>query len=810
MVEEYRTVVLAALLHDIGKFLQRGSFGSLNVEGRHPEVSSRFISAYRSLFEQVSDATLLKTLVQRHHEHPSFRPDLSVQDLPLGRARTLAYLISTADNLSSSERGGRSEQFQDFKATPLVSVFGKVSLCGDKKATILRYHPLPLTDTSSLNAIFPADFVEYHRGEMNKLLTSFGDEFREFATRVDKGNFDCLLSHLLGFLQKYTWCIPSNTQEEIPDVSLYDHLKTTAAIASCLYQYHLATDTLDEEHIRADAEKFCLVVGDLSGIQHYIFDIATAGAGGVAKRLRARSLYIQLITEVACHKILRQMNLPLSNIIMSSGGRFYILLPNIPQAKDVVETIQHEVDDWFLRELNGELAINLAVIPFGTEGFQAGKGSETGFGKVLQDLNSKLALRKRRRFTETLRDGQAWGENAFLLREFKGEQVCLSCHKFPRSGEELCRHCEQDLETGAKLPRAGYVAFFSDEAAGDIAILGYSASITSQPSFHGVPYLVFKLNDPNVEELARYPALPKYIANYTPTAERFNCEKCSMRSTCQQKPDSPDETAKFDCLAYHNGGRPLLGFLKADVDNLGATFIYGLKRDSPEGGYDTISRLSTLSRQMDIFFSGWVEHLTSTAFTRCYTVFSGGDDLFLVGPWSDITSLAAKIKDDFTMHTGNPQMTLSAGVFLSAPRFPISRASQEANELLDRSKNAGRNAMTILGYSMSWDMWSQVKGQWAKLKSHLDRRVPSAFLYNLLQYGRMWNRYEHGRGDVLELRFQPLLAYNLARNSTLKKGCPQIYDWAESLLKIRPGDEQQAAILDNLALIATLLILSKE
>jgi Predicted hydrolase of the HD superfamily (permuted catalytic motifs) len=212
---------------------------------------------------------------------------------------------------------------------------------------------------------------------------------------------------------------------------------------------------------------------------------------------------------------------------------------------------------------------------------------------------------------------------------------------------------------------------------------------------------------------------------------------------------------------------------------------------------------------MDTFFSGWVEHLTSAKFAQCYTVFSGGDDLFLVGPWNEILDIAAKIKDDFSRYTGNPQMTLSAGVFLSRPRFPISRASQEANELLDSAKDAGRNAVTILGYPMSWDIWKLVESQLAELKPHLGK-VPSAFLYNLLRYGQMWNRYNHGKGNVLELRFQPLLAYNLARSTGLKKESPQIYNWAERLIKIRPGDKSQEIILDNLALITTLLILSKE
>ena len=53
--KEYQTVILAALLHDIGKFMQRGSFGSLDTKGKHPKVSGTFVSAYQSIFDQVAD-----------------------------------------------------------------------------------------------------------------------------------------------------------------------------------------------------------------------------------------------------------------------------------------------------------------------------------------------------------------------------------------------------------------------------------------------------------------------------------------------------------------------------------------------------------------------------------------------------------------------------------------------------------------------------------------------------------------------------------------------------------------------------------
>ncbi len=103
--EEYRTVVLAGLLHDIGKLLQRGSFGGLDIKGKHPAISANFIAAFAECFSEVSDGEVLKTLVQKHHESQHFEPDLNVNSISDEHVRTLANLVSLADNLSSGERG---------------------------------------------------------------------------------------------------------------------------------------------------------------------------------------------------------------------------------------------------------------------------------------------------------------------------------------------------------------------------------------------------------------------------------------------------------------------------------------------------------------------------------------------------------------------------------------------------------------------------------------------------------------------------------------------------------------------------------
>ena len=811
MNKEYQTVVLAALLHDIGKLIQRGKFPQLD-RGQHPKFSATFVKAWEGIFAQVADLPLLEELVLKHHEDEQHFPaELLVQSIKDNHIRMLATLVSKADNLSSSERGKSNEQWQDYKTTPLASVLERLDQEVDKEAgevSISRYHPLPLqhVDMLQTKTILTDKFEHYLPGELEKLITDFGSSFSSLfgssQNQVDLADFDCLLAHLLNILYRYCWCIPSNTQELVPDVSLFDHLKTTASIASCLYFYHKETSIPSEAGLRRDdIERFCLVAGDISGIQNYIFDIASIGVGGgVARRLRARSLYVQLCTEVAAHCLLRQLKLPVAiHMVMNSGGRFYLLLPNIPETKEAVEQMQRFADEWFLSKLNGELSLNLALVEFGDSGFKAGKDSNSGFGNVLHRLAFVLDKRKQQRFAKAICGSNSWQESAFTLPvDYKGKEPCRSCHKFPEEREELCKHCLLDRDIGARLPRAKYIAFFDSENIGDIPILGYSASVMDSPpnikQIH--PYLALKLNDPDTSLLANQSAATKYLANFVTLPD--NCPIC-------QKEES--SIASFACLARRTKtkGRKLLGFLKADVDNLGRLFVLGLKRENHS--VDTISRLSTLSRMLDLFFTGWVEHLACEE-KDLYIVYSGGDDLFIIGPWDKLLLFAGKLNAEFSRFTNNPNVTMSAGIIIAKPDYPVARAAKDADKALEHSKSEeGKNSFTLLGKTLSWHEWETICKLWQNLLSSIPQ-IPSAFLYQLLALSEMLRKYKDEK-DTLGLRFYPLLAYNLARNLDVLKA-PDSYHWVEGLLNPRPGDKEQELILTNLGLIVTLLIYSKE
>jgi hypothetical protein len=153
----------------------------------------------------------------------------------------------------------------------------------------------------------------------------------------------------------------------------------------------------------------------------------------------------------------------------------------------------------------------------------------------------------------------------------------------------------------------------------------------------------------------------------------------------------------FEPMAELGEGAARLGVLKMDVDYLGA--VFGMGVDPP-----TISRLATLSSAFEAFFGGWLNHLclqvsnewaqslprppevdaTSGAF---YTLYAGGDDVFVIGPWEATIRLAQAVRADFCRFVGdNPNLTLSGAVVCVKPKFPVPRFADLAEEDLARAK----------------------------------------------------------------------------------------------------------------------------
>jgi CRISPR-associated protein Csm1 len=237
-------LVIAALLHDIGKFAQRaGARKSSQYEGElcpirngrpthlHVLYTDAFIEDYKALplpGDYEGSRSRIARLAAAHHNP--------------GESELLEKAISVADRLSAG--GDRIEETAedegDYKTARLATVFDQISLRSGNGNTFTSYYPLvPLG-----NEMFPMPLEEARKADYATLYEGFLADMESIpcAKGVDK-----YIASLTSLLEKYTWCIPSSTYKTRPDISLFDHAVTTAAIAQALYYYHDALGKLPGE-----------------------------------------------------------------------------------------------------------------------------------------------------------------------------------------------------------------------------------------------------------------------------------------------------------------------------------------------------------------------------------------------------------------------------------------------------------------------------------------------------------------------------------------------------------------------------------
>lgn len=317
-------------------------------------------------------------------------------------------------------------------------------------------------------------------------------------------------------------------------------------------------------------------------------------------------------------------------------------------------------------------------------------------------------------------------------------------------------------------------------------------------------YLIWNLNnDIEVKTVDRWPVVRKNLANHVLTDEEgavVSFEDLAQHSRWKNTEDSREYGSNF------------LGVLKADVDNLGLVFSKGF--DTPERPRDkrynnkegkppmrtdarSVSRFLTLSRMLELFFSGWIgsimekdaseiqqlildcqpdvdinlfqQYLDTNVidFKNIYTVYSGGDDLVLIGPWETMIVFAILLNAKFREYTcQSKSFTLSAGLAFVKPKFPIATAIREADALLEKSKSKDKNRITMFGTTVEWNELPELLNLFLFLDSRLkdkDSNINMSFLYRLLDYHRMALTYIDE--DKIEgLKFASALNYDLGRN----------------------------------------------
>lgn len=767
-------LVLASIVHDVGKFAQRaGAPSSKDMEDtycpqsahggthRHVLYTDYFVEKELPLPRDLEGKrSLLARIASAHH-----KPDeASRMEKCLQQGD---WLASGHDRIPGDSEGG-------YKTARLESIFGRVRLRDEGAAPqpgeLWRYGLTPLDDAD--DPIFPVPLKDAQKTSYADLYEAFLQALRAIPLDMGPSHY---LSSLMTVLERFAWCIPSSTYETRADISLYDHCYTTASIAQALYLGEKPVDKLQDTGL-------LLFGGELSGIQNYIFGQGEQGDRGASKLLRARSFSLQMLTRSIWLTLIERCNLSSVARIMDAGGRFILLLPDTPKVCEEADRLETEALNHVLKAFNGILRVT-----FARHGFRARDLAITSFPDVYRTLNDKLERAKLRPLSPLL------GESFTPVLGIASSQyaqygACPFCDLRPARGEsgdeagcDICSALIQQV--GRRLPTARYALLTRDNS-------GF-------PLFGRLNLRLEESVDKNaakaldilsLKDRTAFTAAP--VAGYVPRISRDDMARWKVSGQIVQTEDEPWEEGApktFGMLASEakiseeKGFRSIacLAACKADVDNLGLLFGMGLEHG--EGNHFSLSRFAMLSRMMHHFFSSYLIRVMTEKFPDIYVVFAGGDDLFVLGPWSDVICFARLLHATFERFGGgNPDVTISAGVALAKPGVPMRVIKDLAEEELESSKGRGedkrtdapaKNAVTLFGVTCPWKEF-EIRlslGEWLE-NLCLDGTLSQGFVRRLLEYSRKARAF--AAGDISCGLYRSHMVYDISRNFAQKKDFP--------------------------------------
>lgn len=764
------SLAISGLLHDIGKLYQRAYWGRVPegvLDWSHPAYTAWAIQRHRGLFEQAGlEPDWLADTAARHHQGWRDKPQYQPQT-PEQWCVALADTYASRERLEADEKGAPPE-------TPLKSVFANLRVQG---AYGQRDHGYSMVAAGQevglrLGGAYPQALRNVSRDTYWRAAEQLNERLAELA-RLPL-NPEALLSNLLGLFQELLWNVPSDTQGE-PDVSLFDHLRLTGAIAASLWAFHGGSPTV--EALKDERpEKFLLVIGDLGGIQNHIYRIQAAqtGTGGIAKRLRARSLEVSLAAEAMGLELLQRTGFTPLQRIMSAGGKFYLLLPNTQRAQEALGEVRQRWEEWALGQ-GATLLPFLAAHPFAPAGFR-------GFSQVLKEAHQKLAAAKLRPLSSQL--------STPYLNSGASLRPCAACGARPAksANDELCHGCERDEHTGRLIPRRQEIGFFVQDAPkpyyrfpGLTAALSFSSRYTLRtrpdftPAAHPWEVRLLAGHVPTLADALRQGRW-RDLNEYQAWAREQGLWKEEEREI-----DDPLTLAE---LAEFSTGAKYLGALMLDADRMGEAFATGFRDESGQD-HSSPSRIASLSRTLELFFAGEVLELIrnpktyqqrlgwsesearekAQRYPLIYSVYAGGDDLFLLGPWDALLEFALDLEALYRQFTQHPALTLSGGFALVNPSLPIPLLAEAVQEAERAAKNAGRNRLHLFGQSVPWSEMGQLVRWTQDFCRHLQAEgkasLSSALAYRLL---RLWRGHQDG-DEARRMRYKPLLAYAMRERS---------------------------------------------
>lgn len=592
-----------------------------------------------------------------------------------------------------------------------------------------------------------------------ELWNQFQQEYEDIPD--GDGEFETFLA----LYRKYAWYVPSHYEA----ISVYELFKATVALANCIEQ-----DDIEES-------KLLIVGGDIPGIQNFLKSVTSKGA---LKGYKGRSFYIQLLIDLLSRFIIDKLHISSANIIYNAGGNFKLIAPL--SAESTLTELRLEINEKMLKLHGGEL---FAAIGW-TTAERTDMVNAERFRDSLKNLEIEIRTRKNLWFAELCKKDD-FKKDAYrrLFSPYgKGgssEVRCEVCHvdisqNYSNDTEvKKCAQCVSFEELGEEL-RKRYLIVESIEARNADFTIGIDKSSWKEvlESF-GYRYsfenrlpdinsgTVYTINDTNFLPKSSVRNIKydfRFIGRITPT---LNKEEADFLNQLDEKENAREGNVKDTTVMakYNSTGIRRYGVLRMDIDSLGDIFQNRLKQGD-------MLRTSTLSGMLTLFFEGWLNRIceqvtsdwteqlltlklidqkqTDSKSKLPYIIYSGGDDLFIIGTWDVLPILAERIRTDFGSYVtrgyilaedeiSQSSITISAGIGLFYDKFPIYQAGEIAKDVLESAKERVSNgikvkdAVDFLDNTVGWEYFDDVKKLAFKLVKLIevgeeDEKIPHSFI----------------------------------------------------------------------------------
>ena len=462
-------------------------------------------------------------------------------------------------------------------------------------------------------------------------------------------------------------------------------------------------------------DSMVLISGDFWGIQKFIFDrLSTKNA---SKVLRAKSAFIQIFTEYITKYICHKLKIDEEYIISESAGKFEIIVPK--ESIDLKE-IQKSIDDYFRDNFYGINGVVLSAIECKREDFLDEKRY-----RDLRDIKIPNQIERDRfkKFDLLKTD--------YLLEydtNIDNQTLCKICNIRKIDKDDSCKICKKFKELGRKLTSINHFKSKTDT----------SRKLTKQK--------VQNFKADFINDFSKNIQLTKRVKSYVP------------REKDKDEPLDFDEIAKNSCGGKEIGIKSL-AVIKADVDDMGKF----LRKNSDIT--KDFESFNYFSKGLDSFFSEYIVDILrerDEKYGNIYTVFTGGDDLFLIGAWDEVLEFSRFIRNKFREYV-NEKLTISFGIALIKPTYPIARLAEVAEELLEQSKDLkDKDAITLFNESVKWDSYLRVYKTLENAFKGYDN-IATTTLYRLIDFCEMSKKVKY-ENDIKSTIWKSKLNYLFYRN----------------------------------------------